>query len=90
MEPSIAHIGKFNRDIGTGGAHLNRSRLSMRDKPNIPIITYRKLASGVIEDPVYLARPVEWSGQWMYRPNMPHSNEKCDLQVAHKFLSEAK
>ena len=31
--------------------------------------------SGVVEDPVYLTRPVEWSGQWMYRPNMPHSNE---------------
>lgn len=44
--------------------------------------------SGVIEDPVYLARPVEWSGQWQYRPNMPHSNEKCDLGVARKFLSD--
>jgi hypothetical protein len=43
--------------------------------------------SGVIEDPVYLARPVEWSGHWLYRPNMPHSNEKCDINVAHKFLS---
>ncbi|PYS47059.1 MAG: hypothetical protein DMG13_28785 [Acidobacteria bacterium] len=42
--------------------------------------------SGVIEDPVYLARPVEWSGQWLYRPNMPHANEKCDIDVAHKFL----
>jgi Family of unknown function (DUF6152) len=44
--------------------------------------------SGVIEDPVYLARPVEWSGQWEYRPNMPHSNEKCDLEVARKFLRD--
>lgn len=44
--------------------------------------------SGVIEDPVYLARPVEWSGQWLYRPNMPHSNEKCDLEVARKFLRD--
>ena len=44
--------------------------------------------SGVIEDPVYLARPVEWSGRWEYRPNMPHSNEKCDLDVARKFLSD--
>ena len=42
--------------------------------------------TGVIEDPVYLSRPVEWSGQWQYRPNMPHSNEKCDLEVARKFL----
>jgi hypothetical protein len=44
--------------------------------------------SGVIEDPVYLARPVEWSGQWMYRPGMPHSNERCDLEVARKFLRD--
>jgi len=42
--------------------------------------------SGMIEDPVYLAKPVEWSGQWMYRPSMQHSNEKCDLEVARKFL----
>ena len=44
--------------------------------------------SGVIEDPVYLAKPVEWSGQWLYRPNMPHSNEKCDVAVARKFLDD--
>ena len=42
--------------------------------------------SGMVEDAVYLARPVEWSGQWQYRPNMPHSNQKCDLEVARKFL----
>jgi hypothetical protein len=46
--------------------------------------------SGVVEDPVYLSRPVDWSGQWQYRPNMPHSNEKCDLTVAHKFLGDFK
>jgi hypothetical protein len=44
--------------------------------------------SGVIEDPVYLAKPVEWSGQWEYRPNMPHSNQKCDVEVARKFLRD--
>ena len=44
--------------------------------------------SGVVEDPVYLTRPVEWSGQFEYRPNMPHSNEKCDLTVAHKYLGD--
>jgi hypothetical protein len=48
------------------------------------------LYSGVVEDPVYLTRPVEWSGQWQYRPNMPHSNEKCDLTVAHKYLGDFK
>jgi hypothetical protein len=44
--------------------------------------------SGVVEDPVYLTRPVEWSGHFEYRPNMPQSNEKCDLTVAHKFLGD--
>jgi hypothetical protein len=44
--------------------------------------------SGVVEDPVFLSRPVEWSGQWQYRPNMRHSNEKCDLEVARKFLED--
>jgi hypothetical protein len=46
--------------------------------------------SGVIEDPVYLSKPVEWTGRWEYRPNMQHSNEKCDLEVARKFLSDVK
>ena len=44
--------------------------------------------SGVIDDPVYLSKPVDWSGKWLYRPNMPHSNEKCDLEVARKFLRD--
>lgn len=44
--------------------------------------------SGVIEDPVYLSRPVEWSGQWVYRPSMPHSNEKCDIELARRFLGD--
>jgi len=44
--------------------------------------------SGVIEDPVYLSRPVEWSGHWVYRPQMRHSNEKCDLEVARRFLGD--
>ena len=44
--------------------------------------------SGVVEDPVYLAKPDEWSGQWEYRPNMPHSNEKCDVEVARRFLDD--
>ena len=44
--------------------------------------------SGVMEDPVYLTQPVEWTRRWEYRPNMPHSNEKCDLEVARRFLSD--
>lgn len=46
------------------------------------------LYSGVVEDPVYLQKPVEWSGHWVYRPGMPHSNEKCDLEVARRFLGD--
>jgi hypothetical protein len=42
--------------------------------------------SGSVEDPVYLARPIEWTGRWEYRPGMPHSNQKCDVDVARKFL----
>ena len=48
------------------------------------------LYSGVIEDPIYLTKPVEWSGHLEYRPNMQHSNEKCDLELARKFLRDYK
>ena len=44
--------------------------------------------SGVIEDPVYLTEPVEWSGEWLYRPGMPHSNEQCDVETAQRFLDD--
>jgi hypothetical protein len=44
--------------------------------------------SGVVEDPVYLAKPGEWTGRWEYRPGMPHSNQKCDLELAHRFLKD--
>ena len=44
--------------------------------------------SGVVEDPVFLAQPVQWSGKLEYRPNMRHSNQKCDVEVARRFLSQ--
>jgi len=44
--------------------------------------------SGVLEDPVYLTQPVQWSSKLEYRPSMVHSNQKCDPAVARKFLSE--
>jgi hypothetical protein len=44
--------------------------------------------SGVLEDPVYLAKPAEWSGKWEYRPTMKPSNQKCDIEVASKFLAQ--
>jgi hypothetical protein len=46
------------------------------------------LYSGVVEDPVYLAKPAEWSGKWEYRPRMPHSNQRCDVEVARRFLKD--
>ena len=42
--------------------------------------------SGTVEDPIYLTKPIEWSGQWEYRPGMQHSNQKCDVDVARRFL----
>jgi hypothetical protein len=44
--------------------------------------------SGSVEDPVYLTRPIEWTGKWEYRPGMPHSNQKCDVEVARRFLTD--
>jgi hypothetical protein len=44
--------------------------------------------AGEMEDPVYLAQPVKWSTQWEYRPTMQHSNQKCDVEVARKFLQQ--
>lgn len=46
------------------------------------------LYSGSVEDPVYLTKPLEFSGKWLYRPGMPHSNQKCDLDVARRFLKD--
>ena len=44
--------------------------------------------SGVVEDPVYLAKPAQWSGTWEYRPAMRHSNQKCEVELARKFLQQ--
>ncbi len=44
--------------------------------------------SGVMEDAQYLAAPVEWTGTWLYRPEMQPSNETCDLITAQKFLDD--
>lgn len=44
------------------------------------------LYSGVLEDPTYLSQPVQWSSKLEYRPTMVHSNQKCDPEVARKFL----
>jgi len=44
--------------------------------------------SGVVEDPVYLTQPAQWSGKWEYRPTMRHSNQKCDIEIARRFLQQ--
>jgi hypothetical protein len=46
--------------------------------------------SGTVEDPVYLTAPGQFSGTWEYRPTMPFSNQKCDVQIARQFLKEIK
>ena len=37
---------------------------------------------------VYLTQPAQWSGKWEYRPTMRHSNQKCDVEVARRFLQQ--
>lgn len=44
--------------------------------------------SGTMEDPQYLTAAAEWTGTWQYRPEMEHSNETCDLDIARKFLDD--
>ncbi len=44
--------------------------------------------SGTMEDPEYLAEPVSWEGEWLYRPTMRHSNEQCDIDTARRFLDD--
>jgi hypothetical protein len=42
--------------------------------------------SGTVEDPVYLAAPGQFSAAFEYRPTMPFSNQKCDVQIARQFM----
>jgi hypothetical protein len=44
--------------------------------------------SGTVEDPVYLSAPGQFSATWEYRPTMPFSNQKCDVQIARQFLKD--
>src|SRR4029434_8546358 len=43
--------------------------------------------SGVVEDPVSLTQPAQWSGKWEYRPTMRHSNQKCDIELPAGFCN---
>ncbi len=44
--------------------------------------------SGTVEDPVYLSAAGTFSASWDYRPTMPFSNQKCDVQIARQFLKD--
>ena len=44
--------------------------------------------SGTVEDPKYLTQTAEWSGRLQYRPGMPQSNQKCNVEVARRFLND--
>jgi hypothetical protein len=44
--------------------------------------------SGTVEDPVYLTQPAQWTGRLEYRPGMPQSNQKCNVEVARRFLND--
>ena len=70
--------------LSTSLPSSNQKRLTERFKlsPDKKMLLY----SGTVEDPVYLSKPVEWNGKWEYRPGMPHSNSKCDLETARQFL----
>ena len=46
--------------------------------------------SGTVEDPVYLSAPGQFSATWEYRPTMPFSNQKCDVQIARQFMKDLK
>jgi hypothetical protein len=41
-----------------------------------------------LEDPEYLAAPVEGSAVWAHRPDLPYTAEKCDLENARRYLED--
>ena len=80
----------------------NFSEHPMGSSTNVPASTQKKLierftlgedgkslmVSGTVEDPLYLAQPGQWTGRLEYRPGMPHSNQKCDVEIARRFLAD--
>ena len=74
--------------MGRSGSLPSSTQKRLTERFRLGVDHKTLVYSGAVEDPVYLLKPVEWSGQWQYRPNMPHSNEKCDLEVARKFLRD--
>lgn len=43
---------------------------------------------GTVEDSTYLAAPGQFTATLEYRPTMPFSNQKCDVQIARAFLKD--
>lgn len=41
-----------------------------------------------MEDPTYLAKPVKFSSQWEYRPDLKPTGLACDLSVARRYLTD--
>jgi hypothetical protein len=80
----------------------NFSEHPMGTSTNVPGSTQKKVTerfslsedgknlvySGTVEDPLYLAQPGQWTGRLEYRPGMPHSNQKCDVEIARRFLQD--
>jgi len=44
--------------------------------------------SGTMNDPEYLSEAVQFSSPLDYSSDLKHFNEKCNLEVARRFLKE--
>lgn len=44
--------------------------------------------SVLVEDPDYLAAPINYTARWDYRPDLTPTGLACDLDVARRFLDE--
>lgn len=75
-------------EMGLSMAVPGSTRKRLRERFELSEDGKKLIYSVILEDPVYLAAPVEWSGEWLYRPQMSHSNERCDLEVARRFLDD--
>ncbi len=42
----------------------------------------------ILEDPEYLAAPVEGSAVWEHRPDLTYTAEECDLENARRYLEK--
>jgi hypothetical protein len=42
----------------------------------------------ILEDPEYLAAPVEGSAVWAHRPDLTYTAEACDLENARRYLEK--